>query len=129
MDDLSNLVGFLNQVFGEDLSIALCALFAATVIPTFVRRINSQVRNRIANQIRNRTVALENMDTISNEMFKRMFRMSRESFDNLLGLLEDSIESFTARITYFGSTPGQPLAVKIGMRAKRSLPTASIILI
>ena len=74
MDNLSDLVEFSTQIFGKNLSIAIFALFAATLIPSLIRH---QVRIRNANQIRNRAAALENMNTISNEMFKRMFFMFR----------------------------------------------------
>ena len=47
---------------------------------------------RRRNRVRNRRLALGEMDSIDAKMFKRMFRMSKHAFTNLLGLLEDRYE-------------------------------------
>ena len=47
---------------------------------------------RRRNRVRNRRFALGEMDSIDAKMFKRMFRMSKHAFTNLLGLLEDRYE-------------------------------------
>ena len=47
---------------------------------------------RRRNRVRNRRFALGEMDSIDAKMSKRMFRMSKHAFTNLLGLLEDRYE-------------------------------------
>ena len=61
------------------------------------RRKDVAKKNRRGNRIRNRSHALHEMDSIDDKMFKKMFRMSRHAFTNLLDILEERFEERDAR--------------------------------
>ena len=61
------------------------------------RRKDVAKKNRRGNRIRNRSHALHEMDSIDDKMFKKMFRMSRHAFTNLLDVLEERFEERDAR--------------------------------
>ena len=54
--------------------------------------VKQQKRTRSANRKRNRQAALDEMENLPENQFRRMFRMSRYAFDNLLQILEDAID-------------------------------------
>ena len=85
------MVGSQRRGKGEEMD-ALTALDAQRLASDSGGRKTSPRRRRSRNRVRNRRFALGEMDSIDDKMFKRMFRMSKHAFSNLLGLLEDHYE-------------------------------------
>jgi hypothetical protein len=110
MELLHILIDGMSLLFGADTAILLALLIVSVDTTAKVLRI------REANRIRNRQAALENMDTIDEGQFKRMFRMKRSSFENLLLLLEDYFDNTDPELTKSKATNSS--GSEISLRAK-----------
>ena len=129
----NQLVGSQRRGKGEEMD-ALTALDAQRLASNSGGRKTSPRRRRSRNRVRNRRFALGEMDSIDDKMFKRMFRMSKHAFSNLLGLLEDHYEERdSASVRQAKTAADQSSALKRhwpslwdGLRARLTLIYASL---
>lgn len=77
-------------LFNDENLALLVGLAVTTATCTVVRDLRR--RNRVANRIRHRDYALNEMEVMSEQQFKRMFRMGKATFKQLVIKLEDTTD-------------------------------------
>ena len=75
-----------------------------------------QIIGRVRNKVRNRPSALTKIDDLSDALFKRMFRLDRATFNEVLSLIEEKLSSDNKqaqRSSKFPITPKLKLAIAL----------------
>ena len=75
-----------------------------------------QIIGRVRNKVRNRPSALIKIDDLSDALFKRMFRLDRATFNEVLSLIEEKLSSDNRqaqRSSKFPISPKLKLAIAL----------------